>query len=108
MSNSRSKPTLERRNGAKSKAVRIFCPPLDEQGGAEPPSIATPAQRAAGAARRAGEARPACGEADRTDVMRFIRMTAHGISTRHRTSNERPAGENLESRFWISRPVENT
>ena len=28
MSNSRSKPTVERRNGAKSKALRMSCPPI--------------------------------------------------------------------------------
>ena len=33
MSNSRSKPTVERRNGAKSKALRMSCPPLEQQGG---------------------------------------------------------------------------
>ena len=39
MSNSRSKPTVERRNGAKSKALRMSCPPLEQQGGAEDRSL---------------------------------------------------------------------
>src|SRR5687767_10766618 len=33
MSNSRSKPTVERRKGAKSNALRMLCPPHHEQGG---------------------------------------------------------------------------
>src|SRR5687767_4094465 len=38
MSNSRSKPTVERRNGAKSNALRMLCPPHVEQGREEKPS----------------------------------------------------------------------
>src|SRR4051812_48701289 len=34
MSNSRSNPTLERRYGEKSKALRMSCPPFEQQGGA--------------------------------------------------------------------------
>src|SRR4051812_13403773 len=52
MSNSRSKPTVERRNGAKSKALRMSCPPLVEQGGDRPQdqrAAATPAPTLLGA-----------------------------------------------------------